>query len=166
MLQQTSCIIRASCQSQTAWNTAAPRELKHGFSSRPCSFSGQQDQIWLEGSDGQKKMLSVTTLLTNFLKLALINKEPVGVAAQGKPQAIFQLVSPERQIGILRSALREEWKQEGGRWRRGGWERIRLCFAEEHIARAKREGESGKAGKEKNCERCWGGYLFSLGWAD
>lgn len=53
-------------------------------------------------------MLSVTTLLTNFLKLALINKEPVGVAAQGKPQAIFQLVSPERQIRILYSALREE----------------------------------------------------------
>lgn len=79
-------------------------------------------------------MLSVTTLLTNFLKLPLINKEPAGVAAQGKPQAIFQLVSPERKIRILHSALREESenKKRGGRG-----ERIRLCFAEEHIARAK-----------------------------
>lgn len=61
-------------------------------------------------------MLSVTTLLTNCLKLPLINKEPVGVAAQGKPQAIFQLVSPENQIGILHSALREESKNK----KRGG----------------------------------------------
>lgn len=59
-------------------------------------------------------MLSVTTLLSNFLKLPLINKEPVGVAAQGKPQAIFQLVSPERQIGILHSALREESENKKG----------------------------------------------------
>lgn len=83
---------------------------------RPCQFSGHQDKIWLRGTDGLKKMLSVTTLLTNFLKLPLINKEPVGVAAQGKPQAIFQLVSPERQIGILHSALREEMenKKRGG----------------------------------------------------
>ena len=70
--------------------------------------------IWLGGTDGQKKMLPVTTLLTNFLKLPLINKEPVGVAAQGKPQAIFQLVSPERQIGILHSALREESENKKG----------------------------------------------------
>lgn len=61
-------------------------------------------------------MLSVITPLTNFLKLPLINKKPVGVAAQGKPQAIFQLVSPERQIGILHSTLREESgnKNKGG----------------------------------------------------
>lgn len=64
-----------------------------------------------------RKILSVTGLLTNFLKLPLINKEPVGVAAQGKPQAIFQLVSPERQIGILHSALRRESENKA---RRGG----------------------------------------------
>lgn len=80
----------------------------------PCPSTGQQDKLWLGGTDGQKKMLSVTTLLTNCLKLPLINKEPVGVAAQGKPRAIFQLVSPENQIGILHSALREESKNKRG----------------------------------------------------
>lgn len=62
-----------------------------------------------------RKILPVTGILTNFLKLPLINKEPVGVAAQGKPQAIFQLVSPERQIGILHSALRRESENKARR---------------------------------------------------
>lgn len=60
------------------------------------------------GSDGQSKIVSVTILLTNFLKLPLISKKTVGVGAQGEPPAIFQLVSPERQIRILCSTLREE----------------------------------------------------------
>lgn len=60
------------------------------------------------GSDGQSKIVSVTILLTNFLKLPLISKKTVGAGAQGEPPAIFQLVSPERQIRILCSTLREE----------------------------------------------------------
>lgn len=65
---------------------------------------------------GQKDILTAIVLLAKFLKLLLISKGPVGVAAQGKPRAIFQLVSPERQIGILHSTLREgsENKKRGG----------------------------------------------------
>lgn len=105
----------------------------------PWISCGHRDKIWLRGTDGQKKMLSVTTVLTNFLKLLLINKQPVGVAAQGKPQAIFQLVSTERQIGILYSTLREESENKSRGGAGEGDERIRLCFAEEHVARAKKE---------------------------
>lgn len=60
-------------------------------------------------------MLYVSTLLSSFLRLPLINKEPGGVTAHGKPLAIFQLVSPERQIGILHSALREKNENKKGR---------------------------------------------------
>lgn len=114
-LQQTRCIIKASCHSQTARNTAALSYGKECESPCPCLSIGHKDKIWLRGTDGMRKILSVTGLLTNFLKLPLINKEPVGVAAQGKPQAIFQLVSPERQIGILHSALRRESENKARR---------------------------------------------------
>lgn len=117
MLQCTSCIIKASCQSQTTWNAAASSNT--GPCPYPCQSKGNQDKIWLRGTQGQTKMLSVIAFLTNFLKLPQINKEPVGVAAQGKPQAFFQLVSPERQIGILHSTLREE---SGNKWRGCVWE--------------------------------------------
>lgn len=44
-----------------------------------------------------------------------------------------------------------------------GMREDKMCFAEEHIARAKRERESEEPGEEKTSERCRGGYLFSLG---
>lgn len=102
MLQHGSCVIKASCQSQATW------ELTTSVSTHVRPSSERHNTIWLGGTDGQRRILSVITLLTNFLKLLLINKECVGVAAQGKPQAIFQLVSPEKQIGILHGALRKE----------------------------------------------------------
>lgn len=88
------------------------------------------------------------------LKLPLISKGPDGAAAQGKPQAIFQLVSPERQIEILHSALREESENK---MRGDGGERrereIRLFFA----GKRNRERESGGSSRVKDV-----GWVFFL----
>lgn len=65
-----------------------------------------------------------------------------------------------------------EWKQEEGRWRRRGWERIRLlcwrarCKGKERERGErdrKRESETGEAGRETNTERCRAGISFLWG---
>lgn len=165
MLQHTSCIINASRHSQTTWNTVAPSDGKQRNSPCPCLSSGHKDKIWLRGTDGLRKILSVTTLFTNLLQLPLINKEPVGVAAQGKPQAIFQLVSPERQIGILHSALREESenKTRGGLGGGGGVreDKTGLCWRACCKGR-ERVRRQAKRRTVKDVEAA----IFSPGWVD
>lgn len=74
---------------------------------------------------------------TNFLQLPLINKETVGVGAQGEPQAIFQLVSPERQIR-MQHTQREKTRRRGEEEEEGHEDET----AEELTARAGRGGES------------------------
>lgn len=77
---------------------------KPGSASATSAFKKER----LKGRKEQTKTFSVTTALTSFLNLSLINKEPAGVTAQERPEAIFQLVSPERQRGILQSGLGEK----------------------------------------------------------
>lgn len=135
------------------------------FSPYPCPSSSHQDKLWLRGREGQKKILSVTTPLTNFLKLPLINKTPVGVAAQGKPRAIFQLVSPERQIGILHSTLRteSEKKNRGGKEMRGMREDKNVLCWRAHCKGKEERGRDRRHTKRRTVKDAEAGISFLWG---